>query len=516
MTAGDALLPHFLPPLPSEGNGTSAAPALRRPDVVLFDADSYCGLDLAAALRAPAVARVGTGPRDPYTTPLWAPLYSAGVPAPVTLAQRAANAALIALSRGVISPLLLPRVYSRHRRRVVEAADARLAASAAGDASADLPPPLALPDDDAASTGWSALHRAAWADFTGRRLSGVRADLLWDGQTTLYNSHWGLEYPRPVQPWEHLVGHTTDYHADAAKPLPPPVAAWLAAAPDVPVVLVAMGTLSVLPHWWLASLADAVAGTAATAAATAAAAAQPQQALHARFLWVVPAAQQALLPPAVRAHSDAWWAAAAAASGEPGDGAAPLPFVAAGAVLLADWLPQTAALAQPVVGAFVTHGGMNGVGEGTWARVPLLCVPLFSDQPDNCARIADRGLGRALPPGLTGGGIVAADFRDALAALLDAGGAPYRARLERAWAANVAAGGVPRAVALVEAAAAAGYGGHVAALPPTYFRPWWQAGDADLLLLVAAVVWLAAAAVRAGCRQCCRRRDSPGGKAKRA
>ncbi|RYG51227.1 hypothetical protein EON66_10990, partial [archaeon] len=38
----------------------------------------------------------------------------------------------------------------------------------------------------------------------------------------------------------------------------------------------------------------------------------------------------------------------------------------------------------------MTHGGMNGVAEGTYARTPMACLPLFSDQPDNCQRIQVR------------------------------------------------------------------------------------------------------------------------------
>jgi UDP:flavonoid glycosyltransferase YjiC (YdhE family) len=30
---------------------------------------------------------------------------------------------------------------------------------------------------------------------------------------------------------------------------------------------------------------------------------------------------------------------------------------------------------------------MNGVAEGTFAGTPMLCLPLFSDQPDNCQRM---------------------------------------------------------------------------------------------------------------------------------
>ena len=45
---------------------------------------------------------------------------------------------------------------------------------------------------------------------------------------------------------------------------------------------------------------------------------------------------------------------------------------------------------------FVSHCGMNGVMESVYHRVPLLCMPIFADQPDNAARLVERGLGLAL------------------------------------------------------------------------------------------------------------------------
>ena len=45
---------------------------------------------------------------------------------------------------------------------------------------------------------------------------------------------------------------------------------------------------------------------------------------------------------------------------------------------------------------FVSHCGMNGVMESLYHKVPLLCMPIFADQPDNAARLVERGLGLAL------------------------------------------------------------------------------------------------------------------------
>ncbi|KAI6216550.1 Glucuronosyltransferase [Aphelenchoides fujianensis] len=55
--------------------------------------------------------------------------------------------------------------------------------------------------------------------------------------------------------------------------------------------------------------------------------------------------------------------------------------------------PQTKLLSHPRCLAFVTHGGMNSVTQGTYAGVPMLSVPLFADQTRNAAMIESRGIG---------------------------------------------------------------------------------------------------------------------------
>lgn len=174
----------------------------------------------------------------------------------------------------------------------------------------------------------------------------------------------------------------TDFAAAAAEPLPAHVRCWLQASPGVPVVYVALGTLAVLPPALIAALHEGMAASR-----------------RFRFLWVFPASQAGLLPQGSRAAADtqAWLAAHGSDTRGSDDcraEAAPPP-PAAGSVLLSDWLPQVAALSHASVAAFLTHGGMNGVAEATFAHTPLLCMPFFSDQPDNCvhAEVGGRGEG---------------------------------------------------------------------------------------------------------------------------
>ena len=69
--------------------------------------------------------------------------------------------------------------------------------------------------------------------------------------------------------------------------------------------------------------------------------------------------------------------------------------------------------ALPNTRLFVSHCGMNGVMESVFHKVtrdfvlskiiifsarqvPLVCLPIFADQPDNAARVQERGLGVVL------------------------------------------------------------------------------------------------------------------------
>ncbi|XP_019625058.1 PREDICTED: UDP-glucuronosyltransferase 2C1-like [Branchiostoma belcheri] len=63
---------------------------------------------------------------------------------------------------------------------------------------------------------------------------------------------------------------------------------------------------------------------------------------------------------------------------------------------LLGWLPQNDLLAHPKTRVFVTHAGLNGVYEALHHGVPMVCLPLFADEPANAARVVARGLGVTL------------------------------------------------------------------------------------------------------------------------
>ena len=79
-------------------------------------------------------------------------------------------------------------------------------------------------------------------------------------------------------------------------------------------------------------------------------------------------------------------------------------------IFLSHYISPLSAL--PNTRLFVSHCGMNGVMESVFhkvtrafvdansqcfpGQVPLVCLPIFADQPDNAARVQERGLGVVL------------------------------------------------------------------------------------------------------------------------
>ena len=62
-------------------------------------------------------------------------------------------------------------------------------------------------------------------------------------------------------------------------------------------------------------------------------------------------------------------------------------------VLLLPWAPQKELLMSGKITLFISHCGNNGRIEATFFNVPLLCVPLFADQPFNAKIVSWKGFG---------------------------------------------------------------------------------------------------------------------------
>ncbi|MFG3284070.1 glycosyltransferase [Streptomyces sp. NPDC048111] len=63
--------------------------------------------------------------------------------------------------------------------------------------------------------------------------------------------------------------------------------------------------------------------------------------------------------------------------------------------LLTEWVPQDVLLEAADV--FVTHGGHSSVREGLRSGTPMLVTPMYDDQPNSAAHVADVGSGIDLP-----------------------------------------------------------------------------------------------------------------------
>ncbi|XP_064647310.1 UDP-glucuronosyltransferase 1A7-like isoform X1 [Lineus longissimus] len=93
---------------------------------------------------------------------------------------------------------------------------------------------------------------------------------------------------------------------------------------------------------------------------------------------------------------------------------------------IVDWMPQNDLLAHPNTKVFVTHCGSNGQHEAVNHGVPMLGLPVHSDQIYNAARFTAKGYGRHLP--------VATVSPEELAAAIEdiATNPKYRANIQKA------------------------------------------------------------------------------------
>ena len=419
------------------------------PNVIIFDADTYCAMDLSIRYRIPRVARVGTGLRDAYTNPTYTPSYSSGISMDLlsTIYGRLLNNFLIILNRFIISPVLLPNLYGRHRH-------------------------IWLNDTIYTSTKYTLSSSLSYT--TQENI--FNPVLLWDGIPTLYNSHWGLEFSRPTNPYEYLIGHTNDFLRSSKENLPLPINQWLSTIyknqpkdyqQPIPVVYVGLGTLSIIPQIFLDTLINAFTNTSSGF----------------RFIWSVPRSQQQLLPESIRKFTEEALCACnidcmSVSSKVCED------YTGPGTVLLVEWAPQVRTLLHPSTRYFITHGGMNGIAEATYTRTPIICIPFFSDQPDNCAHAQDFGFGIALEWNtLTDQDILSALHNMSISS-------SYNDAIQRTWIHNIAGGGLTRAIQIIEQTASLPYGSYLSSIPRGYFLPWYQAYDLDILAIYGIFLFL--------------------------
>jgi len=61
-------------------------------------------------------------------------------------------------------------------------------------------------------------------------------------------------------------------------------------------------------------------------------------------------------------------------------------------IKIRDWLPQNDLLGHKKLRTFVSHAGINSVYESLYRGVPVVAIPLFSDQFDNALQMLERGV----------------------------------------------------------------------------------------------------------------------------
>lgn len=65
-------------------------------------------------------------------------------------------------------------------------------------------------------------------------------------------------------------------------------------------------------------------------------------------------------------------------------------------VMIRKWLPQNDVLAHKNIVMFLTHGGIFGTQEGVHRGVPMIFIPVYSDQFRNAKRCVDSGYAEML------------------------------------------------------------------------------------------------------------------------
>ncbi|KAA8527227.1 hypothetical protein F0562_034676 [Nyssa sinensis] len=163
------------------------------------------------------------------------------------------------------------------------------------------------------------------------------------------SSQWSIKTIGPTVPSMFLdkrIEDDTDYGVTLCKPNPEAsnCIKWLETKETASVVYVAFGSLATLGEEQMEELAWGLNSS------------------NTHFLWVVRASEETKLPPN---------------------------FVGQNKGLVVNWCPQLEVLAHQAVGCFVTHCGWNSTLEALSLGVPMVAMPIWTDQTTNAKFIAD-------------------------------------------------------------------------------------------------------------------------------
>ncbi|KAI5089143.1 UDP glucuronosyltransferase 2 family, polypeptide A1 precursor [Silurus meridionalis] len=166
----------------------------------------------------------------------------------------------------------------------------------------------------------------------------TRCETLGKADMWLIRTYWDFEYPMPLLPNFQFVG---GMHCKPAKPLTKEMADYVQSSGDDGIVVFSMGSM-------IKNLTKERANTIAAALGQI-----PQ-----KVIWRYTGEKPETLAPNTRIY---------------------------------DWIPQNDLLGHPKTKAFITHGGNNGLYEAIFHGVPMVGIPLFSDQPDNIHHMKTKG-----------------------------------------------------------------------------------------------------------------------------
>uniref|UniRef100_A0A671FAZ6 UDP-glucuronosyltransferase n=1 Tax=Rhinolophus ferrumequinum TaxID=59479 RepID=A0A671FAZ6_RHIFE len=155
----------------------------------------------------------------------------------------------------------------------------------------------------------------------------------------LMRTYWDFEFPRPYLPNFEFVG---GLHCKPAKPLPKEMEEFVQSSGEYGIVVFSLGSM-------VKNLTEEKANLIASALAQI-----PQ-----KVLWRYTGKKPATLGANTRLY---------------------------------DWIPQNDLLGHPKTKAFLTHGGINGIYEAIYHGVPMVGIPIFSDQHDNIIHMKAKGV----------------------------------------------------------------------------------------------------------------------------
>ncbi|XP_045073601.1 UDP-glucuronosyltransferase 2A1-like [Coregonus clupeaformis] len=239
-----------------------------------------------------------------------------------------------------------------------------------------------------------------------------------------------FEFPRPTMPNVIYMG---GFQCKPAKPLPQELEEFVQSSGEHGVIIMSLGTLvGQLPH----DIADVIAAAFAQ--------------LPQKVIW--------------RYKGDR-------------------PATLGNNTLLVDWMPQNDLLGHPKTKLFVAHGGTNGLHEAIYHGIPVVGLPLFSDQYDNLLCLKERRGAKLLS-------LATVDknnnFLEALQEVLDE--PSYRMNMQRLSRLHRDVPMEPLDTALFWIEFVMRHKGAAHLRTESYRMPWYSYHSVDVVLILLAVV----------------------------